>query len=89
MDTVGLRELKGNLSRYMKRVKDGERIVVTDRKQRIAVIMPVSVEPYDAKLFGMVKRGLAVWSGGKPKGMAVRVRTNGKSVSEAVVEDRR
>jgi len=84
-----MRELKGNLSRYMKRVKAGERIVVTDRNQRIAIIMPVTIESHEEKLVGMVQRGLAVWSGGKPQGMKVRVPLYGKSVSEAVVEDRR
>ena len=41
METIGIRELKENLSRYMKKVKTGEKIVVTDRKKEIAVIMPL------------------------------------------------
>ena len=89
METVGMRELKGNLSRYMKRVKEGERILVTDRKQQIAVIMPVSIESHEEKLYGLVQRGLASWSGGKPQGMPVRVLVKGPGVAEAVVEDRR
>ena len=40
METIGIRKLKENLSRYMKQVKSGETIIVTDRKKEIAVIMP-------------------------------------------------
>ncbi|NIA09367.1 MAG: type II toxin-antitoxin system prevent-host-death family antitoxin [Nitrospiraceae bacterium] len=40
METIGIRVLKENLSRYMKQVKSGETIIITDRKKEIAAIMP-------------------------------------------------
>ena len=40
MKTVGIRELKRNLSQYLRSVKDGKKVVITDRKKEIAVIVP-------------------------------------------------
>ena len=41
METVGIRELKTNLSRYLKRVRSGARLLVTARGRAIATISPV------------------------------------------------
>jgi prevent-host-death family protein len=38
MTSVGVRELKGQLSRYLKRVKRGERLAITERGRLIAVL---------------------------------------------------
>jgi len=39
---VGIRELRADLSRYLKRVREGEEIVVTDRGTPIAKITPAT-----------------------------------------------
>lgn len=41
-DTVGVRELRQNLSRYLDRVKGGERLVVTERNRPVAMLGPVA-----------------------------------------------
>ena len=89
METIGIRELKENLSHYMKKVKTGEKIVVTDRKKEIAIIMPLEKKAKEEKIYQLIQRGTARWSGGKPAGIPRRVVSRGKSVSEAVIEDRR
>jgi antitoxin (DNA-binding transcriptional repressor) of toxin-antitoxin stability system len=38
---VGVRELRQNLSVYLARVKKGERLAVTERRQVVAVLAPV------------------------------------------------
>jgi prevent-host-death family protein len=38
---VGIRELRAELSRFIKRVREGEEIVVTDRGKAVARILPV------------------------------------------------
>jgi prevent-host-death family protein len=90
MDTVGIRELKGNLSRHLRRVQAGTRLVVTDRGRAIASIQPIEVQPGVEWALALVAAGKAQWSGGKPEGgvppVAIR---KGKSVSDAVIEDRR
>lgn len=89
METIGIRELKENLSRYMKKVKTGEKILVTDRKKEIAVILPLKKQAKEEKIYRLIQRGAASWSGGKPAGIPKRIVSRGKSVSGAVIEDRR
>ncbi len=40
-ETVGIRELRHDLSRYLRRVKGGERLVVTDRNRPVALLTPL------------------------------------------------
>jgi prevent-host-death family protein len=42
MNTVGVAELRQNLSRYLRRVERGERLVVTDRNRPVAELGPPS-----------------------------------------------
>jgi prevent-host-death family protein len=39
--TVGIRDLRQDLSRYLARVKKGERLTVTDRNRPVAVLAPL------------------------------------------------
>lgn len=39
-ESVGVAELRQNLSRYLRRVADGERLVVTDRNRPVAELGP-------------------------------------------------
>jgi prevent-host-death family protein len=50
--TVGIRELRQNLSRYLARVKEGETLTVTERGQEVARLVPSpeAVDPYYLKL---------------------------------------
>jgi prevent-host-death family protein len=50
--TVGVRELRQNLSRYLKRVKDGETLTVTERGHEVARLIPShpDIDPYYLKL---------------------------------------
>lgn len=89
METVGIRELKRHLSEYLRSVKAGEKVVITDRKREIAVIVPFRKAESQVKFLQLVREGVADWSGKRPRGMAVRIKSKGKSVSEAVIEDRR
>ena len=41
-ETVGVAELRQNLSRYLRRVARGERLVVTDRNRPVAELGPPS-----------------------------------------------
>lgn len=39
-DRVGIRELRQDLSRYLRRVRAGERLIVTERGRPLAVLAP-------------------------------------------------
>ncbi len=47
-ESVGVRELRQNLSKYLDRVKDGEALVVTERGRRVARLIPAGAasDPY-------------------------------------------
>ncbi|PYR14862.1 MAG: type II toxin-antitoxin system prevent-host-death family antitoxin [Acidobacteria bacterium] len=89
MDTVGIRELKAHLSRHLKRVRSGARLMVTERGRAIATISPVEAPADVDWAHRLVAGGRAHWSGGKPVGsrQPVSVR-RGRTVSDAVLEDR-
>jgi prevent-host-death family protein len=40
MNTVGLRELKNRLSTYVRQVRDGDSVAVTDRGEIVAELVP-------------------------------------------------
>jgi prevent-host-death family protein len=44
--TVGVRELRQNLSKYLERVKQGETLTVTERGHEVARLVPSSTDPY-------------------------------------------
>jgi prevent-host-death family protein len=46
--SVGVRELRQNLSRYLDRVKEGEALVVTERGREVARLIPAgaAADPY-------------------------------------------
>ncbi len=89
MITVGIKELKNKLSHYLREIKKGKKIVVTEREKAIATIVPVERVDEDSKLLSLVKEGFAIWKGGKPMGSRHPVKIKGKPVSEIVIEDRR
>jgi prevent-host-death family protein len=86
MISVGVRELKGKLSRYIAQAKDGQEIIITDHGKDVALMIPLSKERRMVK--SLMAEGRAKWSGGKPKGIS-GVRIKGKSLSKTVIEDRR
>lgn len=55
-DSVGVRELRQNLSKYLDRVKEGEVLVVTERGREVAQLVPSRRIPEGylraAELFG-------------------------------------
>jgi prevent-host-death family protein len=55
MKKIGIRELKNSLSRHVRRVEAGERLLVTDRGRVVAALVPpgaatgqAELSPYDA-----------------------------------------
>ena len=91
MEKVGVRKIKNGLSRYLKRVKDGEMFTITVRGVPVARLVPVNRQlPRVAE--DLFQSGEASWHGGKPPGSAPAValkRETDKSLGEMIAEDRR
>jgi len=90
METVGVRDLKTHLSRHLKRVRAGARLVVTERGRSIATINPIEPSIDLDWAHQLVADGRASWNGRKPTGAEKPVRLKGRKTASAVVlEDRR
>lgn len=89
METVGIRELKMHLSRHLKRVRAGARLLVTERGRSIATISPVEAPPDVEWAHQLVAEGHAHWNGSKPTGARRPPRITGRTASSIVLEDRR
>ena len=84
---MSAKELKNRLGRYLKRVKEGGTLVVTERGKPIARIVPLDLAP-ESKLKLMEELGLLV----PPEGELVPAEplvTPKRSISEILIEDRK
>lgn len=61
MDRVGVRELRQNLSVYLRRIRRGESLEVTERGRPVAVLQPIAA-PDDA-FARLAARGIRVRRG--------------------------
>jgi prevent-host-death family protein len=87
--TVGVRELKSQLSKYLRQVKAGRTIVITEHGKVVAHLGPAG-QSAEEKMRAMVKAGLAEWNGKKLKPMKPVARVKeGYSVARMIIEDRR
>lgn len=86
--TVGIRELKAQLSRYMRQVKSGATVVITERGEPVGRIVPL--QPLvEARLAELVETGLIAWSGRKLTPRAPIAQALGeRTVSDLLLEDR-
>ena len=85
MISVGIKELKANLSAYVKQVQGGEEVVITDRGREVARVVPISAGRQGVN--ELLTSGKARWAGGKPKG-ALGIRLRGEALSDTIVEER-
>jgi prevent-host-death family protein len=92
MKTVGSRELKNRLGRYLGLVRKGETIIVTDRGKTVARILPPCPNEEEGpgleeilqqlEAEGHLRRGTGRFKPFKP------VTIQGKPVSKMILEDR-
>jgi len=92
MKTVGSRELKNRLGRYLGLVRKGETILVTDRGKAVARLIPPSPEPNSASTVeaileqlekeGHLRRGTGQFKPFKP------IPKKGKPASRILLEER-
>jgi prevent-host-death family protein len=85
---VGVRELKARLSEYLREVKSGKVVTITEHGKPIGRIIPEG-QSIDKKLQRLIETGLILWSGEKvaPHTPTV-VNLSEKQVSDILVEMR-
>lgn len=63
MDEIGIRELRQNASKYLRRVAGGETLVITDRGRPVARLVPIEERGYDALVRqGLIRKGRGRWN---------------------------
>jgi prevent-host-death family protein len=94
METVGVKELKNKLTYYLKLTKEGNKIIVTDRRIPVAIIQSIDHVKNNVgledKLASLAKRGmlrLPLKKGKLPPFKSVKA--SGKPASEIIIEGRR
>jgi prevent-host-death family protein len=86
--TVGIRELKAQISKYLRRVKAGQTLVITDHGKPVGRIVPVE-ETLEARMQRLVEAGIVKWNGKKPKlREPITINRGPRQVSDLVAEDR-
>ncbi|MBI5649497.1 MAG: type II toxin-antitoxin system prevent-host-death family antitoxin [Chloroflexi bacterium] len=86
--TVGIRELKEQLARYIRHVKAGNTLIITERGKPVGRIVPVKSSVED-RMQELIKAGVIEWSGRKPKRRIPTVKPRGnRTGAELLIEDR-
>jgi len=93
MSTVGIRELKNRLTQYLRRTKQGEEVIITERGKPIALIQPIrSVEhpvSLEARLAKLAAQGFVTLPTQKPLKRVRLAKVSGPPVSKTILENRR
>jgi len=86
--TVGIRELKARLSSYIRQAKSGTSVVITDRGEPVARLVPMGRSLED-RMDDLVEAGLVNWSGKNLSRIAPVASTRGQqTVADLLLEDR-
>jgi len=86
---VGVRELKTRLGSYLREVRRGRTIVVTDRGEPVAELRPIApAGSGSGELDRLVALGRLTRDSTAPLAPFRRIRRKGLSLSNAIVEDR-
>ena len=88
--TVGARELKTRLGSYLRQVREGKTLIVTDRGEPIAELRPISSQSSgeEATLEKLAALGIVTRHNNSPLAPLRPVESTGPSVADAVAEDR-
>jgi prevent-host-death family protein len=85
---VGVRDFKARLSEYLRQVKQGKTIVITDHGRPVGRLLPAEQDLAD-RLARLQEAGLVSWNGQKLKQIKpAAVNNSDRQVSDILVEMR-
>ncbi len=86
---VGVRDLKARLSEYLRQIRQGNTVIITDHGRPVGRLIPVEQSP-DDKIKVLQSAGLVAWNGQKlKKRPPVVVNRSDRQVSDILVEMRK
>lgn len=88
---VGIRELKSHLSQYLAKVRGGETIVVTDRGQPVARIVPTPPPTFPPSVLRAIEEGRVIYKPWRPENLPepIKMLPGEKTFADLVSEQRR
>lgn len=90
MSRVGIKELKNRLTKYLRRTKGGEEVIVTERGRPIALIQRIqSAERIQSLEARLAASGLVTLPTRRPLRRVRLVKVSGTPLSKNILEDRR
>lgn len=85
---VGVRDLKARLSEYLRQVRQGRTIIITDHGRPVGRLSPVD-QPLDERLKALQNAGIVAWNGRKLKPVTpAAVNRDEQQVADILVEMR-
>jgi len=86
-DQVGVRELKASLSAYLRRVSEGDSVVVTDHGRPVARLVPPDVPE---RLSQLIREGRLNWTGRRlvPPRTRPKLRPGRTTLADLILRDR-
>jgi prevent-host-death family protein len=85
---VGVRDLKARLSKYLRQVRQGQTVIITDHGRPVGRLSPVD-QPLNERLKALQDAGLVAWNGQKLNSVTPTVINRSKQqVSDILVEMR-
>lgn len=89
-NAVGSRELKTRLGTYLRKVKQGETLIITERGRPVAELRPIAAEASgeQRKIEELVTLGLVTRQSEKELAPVRPARLEGKPLASTVLEDR-
>jgi prevent-host-death family protein len=87
---VGARELKTRLGAYLREVREGATLIVTERGEPVAEIRPLPTggKTEKARLDELAAQGMLTRESGRKLSPFRPIRITGRPVSETLIEDR-
>jgi prevent-host-death family protein len=90
---VGIRDLKNRLPEFVRQVRQGGEVIVTDRGRPVALLTAIEsalpVASLDARLARLAAQGQIELPSGRRRGRITRVTVRGNLTSRQVLDDRR
>jgi prevent-host-death family protein len=86
---VGVRDLKARLSEYLRQVRQGQTVIITDHGRPIGRLLPVD-QPLEEWLKTLQDAGMVAWNGQKLKPITpAAVNRGDRQVSDILAEMRK
>ena len=84
VEQVAIRQLRDGLAAYLRRVREGQSLLITDRGSPVELLSPAK-----DSMSALEAEGVVEWRHSKPQGVTRPAVVRGGSIADLVIENRR